>query len=151
MECPICGVRKHELPLIDLCENHHSFCILCIKKWRKISFKEKRDFKCPTCRSIQEEYKSLHGKIVIYYPNSTQKKKEADYYSGIYHGKYQKWYPDGRIKEDRYFIDGYEDGDSYFYDENGKYKVITFNLGEKMDDEIENLTLWELATAIFRL
>jgi hypothetical protein len=150
MECPICGVPKSELPLIDLCENHHSFCIKCIKQWRKKSFQEKRDFKCPTCRSLQEKYKALEGKIVVYYLNSIQKKKEATYYSGIRHGKYQKWYPDGKIKEDRYFIDGYEDGDSYFYDENGKYKIITFNLGEKVD-ETENLTLWELTTAIFRL
>lgn len=150
MECPICGVPQNELPLIDLCQNHHSFCIKCIKKWRKRSFQDQRDFKCPTCRSLQEKYKPLEGKIVIYYANSSQKKKEATYYSGIRHGKYRKWYPDGKIKEDRYFIDGYEDGESYFYDQEGTCKVVTFQLGEKIE-EVNHFSIWELATSIFRL
>lgn len=150
MECPICGVMERELPMIDLCENHHSFCIKCIKKWRKRSFQEKIDFKCPTCRSLQEKYIHLEGKIVIYYPNSNQKKKEGNYYSGIRHGKYQKWYLDGKMKEDRYFIDGYEDGNSFFYDKNEKCRVVTYEMGE-MIEETNLWTFWEMATAIFRL
>ncbi len=149
MECPICGVGREERPMIRLCENDHSYCMECIEKWRKRSFQEKRDFTCPTCRSLQEKYKPLSGKIVKYYPNLRQKSKEAYYYSGIRHGKYRKWYPNGQLKEDRYFIDGMEDGESYFYDEKGNYEVFIYNMGE----EIEITGSWSLsglARAFFR-
>lgn len=148
--CPICGVGREERPMIRLCENDHSFCMKCIEKWRKRSFQEERDFTCPICRSLQEKFQLLSGKIVTYYTNSTQKSKEANYYSGIRHGKYRKWYPNGQLKEERYFIDGYEDGESYFYDEDGKCEIILYQMGEEIE-QTRSWTFSELAKSLFRL
>ena len=151
-ECPICGVNREERPMIELCENRHSFCMRCIKKWKRQCFSQERDFRCPTCRLLQEEYKYLHGKIEVFYADSVIKYTEIHYHKGIRHGEYLKWYPNGRLKECRLFIDGKEDGESVFYDQNGGYEIRLYQMGELIwKQKIEKRSFYTAMKAFFRL